>query len=86
VGEDGSYDKFLTRDAGYNFGDEAGIYGTSAVWGCEAEAGVISASGEYDKALRERVTPRHARSIGELCARYSVRIAPYQSFGRPVHL
>ncbi|MEP6710275.1 MAG: hypothetical protein ABJA64_00975 [Candidatus Saccharibacteria bacterium] len=86
VGEDGSADKFLTRDNGYNFGDEAGIRGTSAIWGCEAEAGVIAASGEYHKALRERVNPRHARIIGELCTAYSVSIAPYQSFGQPVQI
>jgi hypothetical protein len=86
VGEDGSDDKFLTRDNGYNFGDEAGIRGTSAIWGCEAEAGVIAASGEYNKALRERVNPRHARIIGELCTAHSVTIAPYQSFGQPVQI
>lgn len=84
VGEDGSNDKFMTRDKSYNFGDEAGIYGTSAIWGCEAEVGVIAASRQYNKALRHRVDPESARQIGALCTEYMVRVAPYQSYGRLV--
>ncbi len=86
VGEDGSDEGFLTRKNGYNFGDEAGIMGRRAIWGCEAEAGVIAASKDYEKALRQRVEPRHVRAIGELCARYNVEIAPFQAYGQPVHL
>jgi predicted amino acid dehydrogenase len=86
VGNDSSEDGFLQRTHGYTYGTEAGLYGSHAVWGCEAEAAVIAASGEYDKAIQERVTPRHARQIGELCARYSVTTAPFQSYGNPVSL
>lgn len=86
VGSDGSHDGFMTRDNGYNFGNEAGIYGESAIWGCEAEASVVASSGQYDKAIRERVTPRLVHLIGELCAEEEVSIAPYQSFGQPVQI
>ena len=86
VGNDSSEDGFLERTRGYTYGTEAGLYGPRAVWGCEAEAAVIAASGEYDKAICERVTPKHARDIGKLCVRYGVTSAEFQSYGQPVSL
>lgn len=86
VGKDESDEKFLTRDNGYNFGDEAGIYGPHSIWGCEAEAGVIAASKEYNKALRERVAPHHVRSLKNLCDMYGITIADFQAYGQPVNI
>lgn len=84
VGQDTSKMRTLHREAGYNFGETAGLYGLGAVWGCEAEAAAISLENRRDLAVLQHVTPEIAISIGALCRSIDVKVAsPMQSFGRP---
>lgn len=87
VGQDDSHDWFVTRsgyyqDGGYNFGDEAGLIESRKIWGCEAETAVIAASGKHELAIRARVSPAMARSVGLLLREHGIGVsdAP-QSFG-----
>ncbi|PID29682.1 hypothetical protein CR983_03665 [Candidatus Saccharibacteria bacterium] len=76
---------FLGRDHGYNYGATSGLLDKGDVWGCEAEAAVVAASGEPEKyAIRKRVDPEAARRIGELMSRYGVVVAAPQSYGKAV--
>jgi predicted amino acid dehydrogenase len=84
VGTDTSLDRSLTRSSDWNFGRETGLASRADVWGCEAEASVIGASGRYDHALRERVRPDTARAIGQLLDSHGVRVSKPQSYGRIV--
>lgn len=86
VGSDETSDRSITRDSGYNFGDEAGLYGPRSIWGCEAEAAVVGAQQDMSYAIREQVNPRHVRSIAMLCRAAGVGVADWQSYGKPVHI
>lgn len=86
VGDDTSTDRTTTRLGGYLFGDHTGLMTDSNVWGCEAEAAAIARTGRYDLALRSAVTPQAAQKIGELLKGAGIRVAPFQSFGKPVDL
>jgi hypothetical protein len=85
VGQDKSPSQFLHRNGGYRYGLSTGLDGDGAVWGCEAEVGVLATLKRPDLALDQYVTPEAARKIGEHCLVAGVGIAsPLQSFGRPV--
>lgn len=85
VGSDHSADGFLHRTNGYRYGEVTGLSGKNAVWGCEAEVGVLALLAQHEKAVRGIVTPEVAQSIGKLCIDAGIRAAwPAQSFGKPV--
>lgn len=85
VGSDNSESKFLHRTGGYTFGDETGLYGKGASWGCEAEAGALATLGRYDLGLTTEVSPEKVHEIGKVMDEANIDAAwPPQSFGRPV--
>jgi len=85
VGSDQSDSSFLHRESGYTYGNETGLYGEGASWGCEAEAGALATLGLAELAVKSRVTPEIAREIGKVCFDAGIRAAwPPQSFGQPV--
>ena len=92
VGQDTSLEHKLQRVGNYTYGQAAGLYQAqgdenSAVWGCEAEAGVIGMSDRLDLAIRGQVDHAHVVALGGLLRAFDIRVAsPLQSSGRPVDL
>ena len=87
VGEDTTEQHAFKRINGYRYGEAGGLYGDRAVWGCEAEAGSIAMSGEYEYAVKSSVTPEIARKVGKICFDAGIRVAnPLQSFGQAVDI
>ncbi len=85
VGEDTSSQRAFERVAGYQYGDAAGLLGSRAVWGCEAEAGSLALLGRQDLAIRSSVTPEIVRRVGEVCVQAGIRVtSTLQSYGKPV--
>jgi hypothetical protein len=85
VGSDWSESGFLHREGNYHYGDETGLSGERAVWGCEAEVGALAIQSRPDLAVGSRVTPQIAREIGKVCHDAGIRAAwPPQSYGQPV--
>jgi len=83
VGQDNTQRHALTRVKGYNYGDTAGLSGSSAVWGCEAEVAAIALTERYDLAITNRIKVENVRAIGKLCVELGISAArPTQSFGR----
>lgn len=87
VGNDTSENRSLRRLNNYTFGDTAGLYGESSVWGCEAEAASIAIENRPDLAISGPVTPEQAAAIGGLCRSIGVTSPKtFESFSRPVEL
>lgn len=86
VGEDGSKSQFITRDAGYNYGDVSGLYGRGSEFACGQEAAVIAKYQAYEDAIRGPVNPAMVRKIGRWFREAHVQVAPFQSFGQPVQI
>lgn len=87
VGADTSDDTFLHRVSGYTYGDEAGLYNSGSVWGCEAEAGALAKLRKPELAVRSHVTPKIAHAVGRVCVEAGIDVAkPLQSFGKPVDI
>lgn len=87
VGEDTSQQQAFKRVNSYSFGDESGLYGSAAVWGCEAEAGSIAMNEAYEHVVNTRVTPEIARKVGKICYDAGIRVSkPMQSYGQPVDI
>jgi hypothetical protein len=79
-------DGFYTRGVAYNYGSASGLYGPTTEFACGLEAGVVAASQDPLNAVCGPVTIDDVLKVGQLFDEYGVEIAPFQSYGRPVHL